>query len=390
MSKKVANVATKTADPTWYRTSPIKLSSKRTGRPPIGRMKIKKGAVIEADKDIFDRLLSSASTSMFDDDEDHSQNEGSDGIIPTDIRRASYSGDSCLIPSLRVSYESRDGTIVNKNIGKIQRRVSFSDNLIQESTCSYSAILAESLNTTSNIDAIHSPHVNNKLQLQSLAVSTINTEEPEPFSQFFDESEYDDVNQSDQSKEEMDSGFRDENNSHENYSRGNSHGNSLGKLFMTENFSHQDGLDNADISMDEMNRQQSELSLSSTDYEECSDHMGKLLQNLSTYVAPPPVPVLTSVIKGERDEDEEFLVLLNYFENFTNSALGLSEKSNFEEDEENYCIPSFKDIYELDITTDILEEKIMEKVIKIICVCNYLCILTQIFYREIDGYISAF
>ena len=77
------------------------------------------------------------------------------------------------------------------------------------------------------------------------------------------------------------------------------------------------------------------------------------------------------MIEGERDEDEEFLVLLNYFENFTKSALGLSEKSNFEEDGENYCIPSFKDIYELDITTDILEEKIMEKVSKIIYSLNF-------------------
>lgn len=127
-------VPTKKADPSLcsYRKSPMKLLvSRRIGRPPTGKSTLKKKKVIEADKGIFDRLLSSASQSMFDDDEDHSQ-------LEIDIRRDSeisdisimdFSKDYHLVSALRSSEDRTEGP--NR---LLKRKVSFCENLIQESS----------------------------------------------------------------------------------------------------------------------------------------------------------------------------------------------------------------------------------------------------------------
>mmetsp|Transcript_29314 Transcript_29314/g.28063 ORF Transcript_29314/g.28063 Transcript_29314/m.28063 type:complete len:427 (-) Transcript_29314:352-1632(-) len=117
-----------------YKKSPLKLLvSTKIGKPPSGKSIQKKRKVIEADKGIFDRLLKSAAQSMFDDDEDHSQLEitaqgESEQYGPeiSDISMMDFSKDCYLVSALRSSED--------RNEGSNKRRVSFCENLIQESS----------------------------------------------------------------------------------------------------------------------------------------------------------------------------------------------------------------------------------------------------------------
>lgn len=132
------NVLTKKTDQSLcsYKKSPLKLLvSTRIGRPPSGKSIHKKRKVIEADKGIFDRLLSEA-RSMFDDDEDHSQLEITVQEEPeqwepeiSDISMMDFSKDYHLVSALRSSENRNEGS---NRFPK--RKVSFCENLIQQSS----------------------------------------------------------------------------------------------------------------------------------------------------------------------------------------------------------------------------------------------------------------
>lgn len=119
-----------------YKKSPLKLLvSTRIGGPPSKKSVNKKRKVIEADKGIFERLLSEAQ-SMFDDDEDHSQleitvQEELEIWEPqiSDISMMDFSKEYRLVSALR-SIENR--TEGSNRIPK--RKVTFCENLIQESS----------------------------------------------------------------------------------------------------------------------------------------------------------------------------------------------------------------------------------------------------------------
>ena len=105
------------------------------GRPPTGRMSGHRRNLIEADKGIFDRLLSTAAASMFDDD---------------------CIDDISTIPKIKSS-EIKNIFVSNAEkscISKCSRKVTFSDNLIQGSTRGYSQAPSEG-NLLSGMPAVH-------------------------------------------------------------------------------------------------------------------------------------------------------------------------------------------------------------------------------------------
>lgn len=114
-------------DPSWYKASPLKVSSHQLGRPPSGRTKMLRGNLVEADKGIFDRLLSSAAISMFDDDEDHSLLKAHESPI---IVGNGFQEECFASPSL----ETRGSFVTDTQVLKSLRKVTFSPNLIRGSS----------------------------------------------------------------------------------------------------------------------------------------------------------------------------------------------------------------------------------------------------------------
>jgi hypothetical protein len=107
------------------------------GKPPTGRKKMIRSSLVEADKDIFDRLLSSAATSMFDDDEDHSFKDND--FISNPMLSDAADGNHCQLPisASRLSNHEQPSSYVN--VPKCHKKVTFAVRLIHGSSCGYSS-----------------------------------------------------------------------------------------------------------------------------------------------------------------------------------------------------------------------------------------------------------
>jgi hypothetical protein len=109
----------------------------KPGKPPTGRKKMIRSSLVEADKGIFDRLLSSAATSMFDDDEDHSFKD--DELLSNPILFDAADENHCQIPISVSRLSNNEQPIAVKNVPKCHKKVTFAVKLIHGSSCGYSS-----------------------------------------------------------------------------------------------------------------------------------------------------------------------------------------------------------------------------------------------------------
>ena len=351
--------AKRTPEPCWYRTSPINLTSKQIGKPPTGKGKVKRGTLIEADKEIFDRLLNVASTSMFGDDEDHSRQENEICNAAPDINGSNRPEERFLIPSLRVSCDSHDGILMSKHVSKSIRKVSFSENLELESSSKYSNIHEKSGEIMPIVVDLNTEIINGRNLLQSV-ITEDSLEKQRTYSDFFDLSdtntcsddafiyrgkETDDYNTQELSRlGYLPTGFGDT---------------TLTMITDVSNL-HLDNGDDSPI------------------------NITGLLHNLSKYDIPPPIPplVLTPtsllpksvqipapVITRMKDmrihEDDEFSKFSIYLRNVSRNRIVSMEhpagKRRDAADTDDYVL-TVSDISNTHISTDDLEDKVMMKV----------------------------
>lgn len=115
------------------------LSHEKSGRPPTGRKKTIRSSMVEVDKDIFDRLLSSAATSMFDDDEDHTFKHSELVLNPNFNEADTDTENHSQIPISVPSLPNQEVSSANESVPKFHKRVTFAESLIHGSSCGYSS-----------------------------------------------------------------------------------------------------------------------------------------------------------------------------------------------------------------------------------------------------------
>lgn len=337
----------------WYRNSPIKLSSKQTGKPPSGKGKVKRGTLIEADKDIFDRLLNVASISMFDDDEDHLRKE-EDVYTAVTGRNDKNSAVNALIPSLRGTYHCRDDVLKIKHAPKHNRKVSFSESLDSDYSSEYSHINESFAKMKPQHDA--SKEMITEIISQHLDTIDEFLDDQRTNSGFFgllDQNTECNANLSDQQKGAYDCN--------------------------TKLFSYLDGAGDTAHSI-------------KTDFFYASLHnldaspinVGALLQNMSKDVFPPPVPPLAvshnplpipllvskPLVTRMKDmelnkADDEFTMFGMYLKNVNANRAILMKSCSLDKDDPTFTdiyILSVSDIFNTAISTENLEEKVVKKV----------------------------
>ena len=350
---KLNDANNRTPELSWYRTSPIKLSLKQIGKPPTGKGKVKRGTLIEADKEIFDRLLNIASMSMFDDDEDHLQREEDMHAAVTGRNDKNCAVVSALIPSLRGTYHCRDQILMMKDGSKHNRKVSFSECLDSEYPSIYSKSFAKikpQLNTSAEI------------------ITEFISEQPDTTGEFLnDQRTY--------------SGFFELLDQNSDFNANLSDQLTGAYDSNSKLFSHLDGAVSTAHSMktDQFNTPNHNSDDSLID-------IGELLQNMSKYDISPPVPYLVishnhlpvpiSVSKSlvtrmgdivMDDADDEFAKFAMYLECVSAKRAVLTESCTSDKDDPTFTdvyILSVSDIFNTGISTENLEEKVVKKVCK--------------------------
>jgi hypothetical protein len=159
------------------------LQQSKPGKPPTGRKKVVRSSLVEADKGIFDRLLSSAATSMFDDDEDHSFKNND--LVSNLVLSNAADENRCRIPISASRLSNQEHSTVHDNVPKCHKRVTFAAKLIHGSSCGYSSE-----------DSRHDEHDSVRMKFSSEDGTTKLDETnyvDEPFSDFFADPESLDV-----------------------------------------------------------------------------------------------------------------------------------------------------------------------------------------------------
>lgn len=143
-----------------------------------------RSSLVEADKGIFDRLLSSAATSMFDDDEDHSFKDNKLVSYPLVSDTADENQSRILISASSISNQKHSSG--NENVRRCHKKVTFAVKLIHGSSCGYSSE-----------DSRHDDHDSVRLKYSSGDGTTNTNYVDEPFSDFFADPESLDVTRED-------------------------------------------------------------------------------------------------------------------------------------------------------------------------------------------------
>lgn len=124
----------KSPSSSWFTQSPIKIvSNQKVGKPPTGRCSARQESLVDVRKVIFDRLLSTAATSMFE-NEDYSYLDAElRPTVKTKCFDEHVSDIIQIVPSFNPLNEALCGSSP-----KMCRKVTFSDNLILGSSSGYS------------------------------------------------------------------------------------------------------------------------------------------------------------------------------------------------------------------------------------------------------------
>ena len=130
-------------NPSWFSQSPIKIASnQKIGKPPTGRCTARNDSPEDVRRDIFDRLLITAATTMFQNEDFVTMDHAQDPSIDLKFLDQNNSGISHISPSFS---ENKENACISSL--KICRKVTFSEShligsSIQLPSCSISIKLS--------------------------------------------------------------------------------------------------------------------------------------------------------------------------------------------------------------------------------------------------------
>lgn len=113
-------------NPSWFSQSPIKIASnQKIGKPPTGRCTARKDSPEDVRRDIFDRLLITAATTMFQNEDFVTMDHAQDPSIDMKFLNESNSEISHILPSFSENKEN-----ARRSSLKICRKVTFCESLL--------------------------------------------------------------------------------------------------------------------------------------------------------------------------------------------------------------------------------------------------------------------
>ena len=113
-------------NPSWFNQSPFKIASnQKIGKPPTGRCTARKDSPEDVRRDIFDRLLITAATTMFQNEDFMTMDHAEDPSIDMKFLDENNSGISHILPSFSENKENACRSSL-----KICRKVTFSESLL--------------------------------------------------------------------------------------------------------------------------------------------------------------------------------------------------------------------------------------------------------------------
>jgi hypothetical protein len=131
----------KSPSSSWFTQSPIKIvSNQKVGKPPTGRCRARQDSSVDVRKVIFDRLLSTAAKSMFENEDYSDLDTEQRPSIEKKFSIEHISDITQVAPSFNPINEALCGSLP-----KICRKVTFSDSLILGSSSGYSPSCSASI-----------------------------------------------------------------------------------------------------------------------------------------------------------------------------------------------------------------------------------------------------